>query len=117
MWGPSGLYSRVEFRLDGAADHAVSIHGKVRLMDGQDHDFTINDDTSDALGFDVDGVSLGTKDAITIDVTTDLQHISDACDWSTVIPDGEGELIIESGSPQMAAVHAAILTAFSAKKH
>lgn len=108
-----GLYSRLLFDLDGDegdGDYAYEITGTVKVSTAF-QPFTIRDTEDLALSLDF-SIMLPVGGSATIPVRIAIDKIVEAVDFAQV-PMEDGRYLVESDSPQISAVRAAVSAAFS----
>jgi hypothetical protein len=109
-----GLYSRLLFELEGDDDvgreeYAYEITGTVKVNDSFEP-FTIRDTGELTMTLDF-SVMLPVGGDATIPVRVEIDKIVDAVDFAQVGKQ-DGRYLVENGSPQLAAVRAAVRAAF-----
>ena len=106
---PPGLYSRLFAELV-----AYQIEGTVVVAEGGERDFEIDDSPSTgiAISISLGGVTLEAGETRRIIVEVSCADAVLDTPWDQVEED-EGELVVEDGSPQVAAVREAMQAAFS----
>lgn len=108
-----GLYSRLLFELDGSAEvgsaYGYEITGTVKLNDAY-QPFTIRDAMELSLSLDL-SVMLPAGGSATIPVRIDIDKIVEAVSFAQVVKE-DGRYLVDSSSPQISAVRAAVRDAF-----
>ena len=112
MGASPGLYSRLRFGLDGDeedGDYAYEITGTVKVSTAF-QPFTIRDTEDLALSLDF-SIMLPVGGSATIPVRIAIDKIVDAVDFAQV-PMEDGRYLVDTASPQISAVRAAVTAAF-----
>lgn len=109
-----GLYSRFLFELEGGVEgggtYGYEITGTVKINDSF-QPFTIRDAAELGLSLDL-SIMLPAGGSATIPVRVNLDKIVGAVNFAQV-PKDDGRYLVDSSSPQISAVRAAVRDAFS----
>jgi len=114
---PPGLYSRMEWLLDTRnllrEDDPIYVFEIVGDVDisGSDEKFRLRETAQLPISFDIQADLLPPNDA-TIDVRVDVERIVTAVDFES-LPKVDGERLLDHGDPQMPAIRAKVVEAFS----
>ncbi len=105
---PTGLYASIELGT-GGDDEDLHVEGTV-VVSGTTYTYRVDDETPLSVTLPVDAVvEPGARTEIGVEL--DLAAVLAAVPFDQIEPDG-GELRIEAGDPEMAAVRAALASAF-----
>jgi hypothetical protein len=109
---PPGRYSSFELEIDRSQDGESSwrMDGTVRV-DGEDQDFVIDDEAAAPISLPLANLNLGAAEVATITIEIDVIGLASVVDWESLPP--EDVLTVDDDSPELAAVHARLTSAFS----